>query len=262
MPSGRTAAAIAVLDGDAPLLARIEGATAVLTFNRPAVRNAINRDVVERMAALLETIDDDEDIRVIVLTGVGDKAFSAGADLREVEAGAPPSLGEVGLLRGFAGFTAYGLRKPTIAAVNGVAVGGGMEVVIACDLAVASENARFGLVEVRTGVFAAGGGAFRLPRQIPMKSAMELLLTGDLIDAERARELGLVNSVVPANRTVDVALELAARIAVHPPAGVEATRSIARGISGGRFQGEIGDWERTRSKVAELLTSSAAKSLQ
>jgi enoyl-CoA hydratase len=180
---------------------------ALITLNRPEARNALSPEVVVRLAGAWERVRDDESIRAAVVTGAGDRSFCAGADLARLiplitGARQPeddwdhalmkdPALSDRALLRDFDPV------KPVIAAVNGFAIAGGMEMLQGTDLRVASENARFGLQEVKWGLFPMSGSTVRLPRQIPYAAAMEILLTGDLIDARRAYELGLVNRVVP-----------------------------------------------------------------
>jgi enoyl-CoA hydratase len=194
----------------------------VVTINRPASRNAINADTAERIAAALAELDSDPALAVGVLTGAGG-VFSAGMDLKAFAAGQRP----VAAGRGFAGFVEQPPDKPLIAAVEGWALGGGLEMVLACDLVVAAQGARFGLPEVTRGLAARGGGAFRLPRRIPPALAMEVVLTGQPLTADRAAEHGLVNRLVPDGTALAAACELAAVIARNAPLAVLASKQVA-----------------------------------
>ena len=194
---------------------------AFVTINRPEKRNAMDPATMDALAAAADAVDADPEARVMVLTGAG-TAFSAGMDLQAF------SQGDRSRPAGRSRFPARPATKPAIAAVNGPAVAGGFELVLACDLAVAAESASFGLSEVQVGLFAAGGGVFRLPRIAGPRLAMELLLTGDRIDARRALEHGIVNQVVPAAEVLTRAEELASRIAAAAPLGVAETLKLAR----------------------------------
>src|SRR5246127_193982 len=176
----------------------------VVTINRPDQRNAINAAVADGIAAALDELDSDGELSVGVLTGAG-KGFCAGMDLKAFVAGEIPSVGD----RGFAGITRRSADKPLIAAVEGFAVAGGLEVALACDLLVAARGAKLGIPEVKRSLVAAGGGLLRLPRVLPRTVAMELALTGDPITAERAHDLGLVNRLAEPGGALDAALQLA-----------------------------------------------------
>ena len=167
----------------------------ILRIDRPEAKNAINDVVAHALEDALDDVESDPAVRVVVITGTGD-TFSAGADLKMVAAG--DSQGFITKRGGFAGFVARDFQKPVVAAVNGTAVAGGFEIALACDLIVAAEGARFGLFEVKRGLFAGGGGLIRLPRRVSLALAMELAIVGNAIDARRAYEVGLVNRVVPA----------------------------------------------------------------
>ncbi len=197
------------------------GRVLVITINRPERRNAVNAAVAQGIAAALDQLDDDSRLSVGVLTGAG-RGFSAGMDLKAFAAGEVPHAGD----RGFAGITQRAARKPLIAAVEGFAVAGGLEVALACDLIVAARGARLGLPEVKRALVAAGGGLLRLPRTLPRNIAVELALTGDPISAERAHGLGLVNRLAAPGEALGEALELAAAIAVNAPLALEATKRI------------------------------------
>ena len=197
------------------------GRVALLTIRRPEARNAVNGEVAKGMEAAIDRLEDDPEVWVGVLTGEG-PVFSAGADLKALAAGDRVSLGtERG---GFAGITRRQRTKPIIAAVDGPALAGGLEIVLACDLVVASGNARFGIPEVKRALVAAAGGLFRLPRALPRNVALEMGLTGDPISAERAHALGLVNELVEPGAAVDAAIALAERIVTNAPLAVRRTR--------------------------------------
>ncbi|HEY3020506.1 MAG TPA: crotonase/enoyl-CoA hydratase family protein [Solirubrobacteraceae bacterium] len=193
----------------------------LITLNRPEARNAVNLALAEGVAAGLDELDDAPELQVGILTGAG-TGFSAGMDLKAFVTGERPWVGD----RGFAGIVMRASRKPLIAAVEGFAVAGGFEVALACDLIVASRGAKLGIPEVKRSLVAAGGALLRLPQRMPYGLAMELALTGDPIDAERAFELGVVNRLADPGKAVDVALELAARIAANGPLALDATKRI------------------------------------
>jgi len=193
----------------------------LVTLNRPEQRNAVNRAVAEGIAAALDRLDADDALRVGVLAGAG-KGFCAGMDLKAFVAGEKPTVAG----RGFAGIVQRASAKPLIAAVEGFAVAGGFEIALACDLIVAARGARFGIPEVKRGLVAAGGALLRLPRRIPYHLAMELALTGDFVDAERAHEVGLVSRLVEPGDAVEGALELAATIAANGPLALAASKRI------------------------------------
>jgi enoyl-CoA hydratase len=195
----------------------------VITINRPSVRNAVNNSVAHGIGTALDRLDADDSLSAAVLAGAG-PSFCAGMDLKAFLAGERPSVPG----RGFAGLVERSSDKPLIAAVDGAAVAGGFEIVLACDLVVASRAASFGLPEVKRGLVAAGGGLLRLPERIPYQLAMELALTGDRIDAERAAELGLVNRLTEAGEALPVAVELAAAISRNGPLALRATKQILR----------------------------------
>ncbi|MGV0868553.1 crotonase/enoyl-CoA hydratase family protein [Corynebacterium kalidii] len=242
-----------------PVLVEQRGHTLLVTLNRPQARNAVNRELALALGEALEKAEHTRDVRTVVVTGAGDKAFCAGADLRAAAAGELGMTEEPLKSWGFAGFVKHWISKPVIAAVNGFALGGGTEITLASDLAVASETASFGLPEVTRGIMAAAGGAFRLPRQIPVKVAMESMLTAEPITADRAYELGMVNRVVPQDRVLDTALELAEKINRNAPLSVQATKRVARGVTDGTVAGEDVDWSRNDTEIAALLGSADAR---
>jgi enoyl-CoA hydratase/carnithine racemase len=200
-----------------------EGAVEIITINRPEVRNAIDPATTAAFDQTFEELEHDDAVRVVVLTGAGDKAFCAGVDLKALDKGPEGFLTEKG---GFAGITQRDFPKPLIAAVNGYALGGGFEIVLACDLVVAAEHATFGFPEVKLGLIADGGGLIRLPHWLPLPIAKELVLTGEPIDARRALALGLVNRVVPAACLRDEALTLAQQIARNAPISLRFSKQL------------------------------------
>lgn len=246
-------------DPGAVVLRARAGHTLVVTINRPESRNAINTAVALGIGEALEVAEHDPDVWAVVVTGAGNKAFSAGADLKAARGPSQLAVDERLAAWGFAGFVRHHISKPVIAAVNGFALGGGTEISLACDLVVAGENASFGLPEVTRGIVAAAGGAFRLPEQIPRKVAMEMMLTGEPITARRALELGLVNRVVPTEKVVEEAVALAERICSNAPLAVQAAKRIALGMLDGQIPGEQQRWAISRAEIVELAKSCDAK---
>ncbi len=225
---------------------------AILTINRPEAMNSLTRDMLLGLDDAFVEFDRDPDLWVAILTGAGDKAFSAGMDLKE----AIPLLTSGDQL-GYEDPTKRQFSdvfKPIIAAVNGLCIAGGMEMLQGTDLRVAAEHATFGLGEVRWGIIPAGGSHIRLPRQIPWAVAMELLLTGETIDAKRALEIGLVNRVVPRGETVAAALELAEKITRNGPLAVRTAKEIAV-----RSLGQEAGFILEKSLAARVFVSEDAK---
>ena len=216
-------------DRDVVLLER-RGHVALVTLSRPGVLNAVNAEMSRRAGEVLAEIDCDPGLRVAIITGRG-RAFCAGADLKAIAAG-EPSQPPVPAW-GFCGITQHVVSKPLIAAVNGLAHGGGLEIAMSCDLVIASAQATFGLPEVKRGIIAGAGGLVRLARQIPPRLAMEIALTGDPVSAPRAAELGLVNAVVDPARLIDEAMALAGRIAANAPLAVQASKRVVQRIVAG-----------------------------
>ncbi|GAA4760370.1 crotonase/enoyl-CoA hydratase family protein [Actinomycetospora chibensis] len=198
-----------------------DGTTLIITIDRPKARNSVNTAVAEGIAAALDELDDDDALVAGILTGAGG-FFSAGMDLKAFLRGERPHVGD----RGFAGITQRPPSKPLIAAVEGPALAGGCELVLSCDLVVASEEATFGIPEVRRGLAAAAGGLMRLPARIPRTVAMELALTGDPMSAADAHRWGLVNHLTPAGGALEGARELAARIGANGPLAVRASKQV------------------------------------
>jgi enoyl-CoA hydratase len=202
------------------------GPVAVLRLDRPDARNALTPELTSALGAAVVEADADPDVRAIVLTGTGTRAFCAGMDLRAF-AGGERISGEDPGVAGFMALVGGDVATPIVGAANGSAVAGGLELLLGCDVVVASSEARFGLPEVQRGLFAAGGGTF-IGQRIPLAVALEMTLTGDLIDAGRAYELGLVNAVVPPDEVLPAALALAERIAANGPLGVAASKELVR----------------------------------
>ena len=214
------------------------GRVQIITIARPEVRNAIDGAAARAIAAAVDELDDDDALSVGIITGTRD-VFCAGMDLRAFLSGDLPSIKG----RGFAGLVEQPPRKPLIAAVEGYALAGGCEIAIASDLVVAGESAKFGLPEVKRSLVPTGGGALKLHRQLPYHVAMELLLTGDWITAERAEHYGFINRVTPDGQALEVALELAEGLAKNGPLALEAIKRIVR---------ESVDWRQDESPKKQL----------
>jgi len=195
----------------------------ILTINRPEARNAINRATATALSDALDECALDDEVGVVVLTGAGDKAFSAGMDLKAFAAGEFPITEQ-----GFGGLTKRLFPKPLIAAANGSALAGGFEMMISCDMVVAASHALFGLPEAQRGLVAGAGGLIRLAKRVPLAVAYEMVLTADPIDAERAFALGLVNHVVHADEVLNTAVALAERIARNAPLAVRTSKDVMR----------------------------------
>lgn len=230
-----------------------KGHVEILTINRPEARNAINGAVSLAMSDALDELEKDAECWVVIITGAGDKAFSAGMDLKAFAAGEAAGIMEAS--GGFGGIAERQFPKPIIAAVNGSALAGGCEIMLACDLVVAAEHATFGIPEAKRGLIAGAGGLFRLQRRLPMAVALELALTGEAIDAERAFDLGLVNRVVPADRLMTEALELAELIAQNAPLAVRWSKKIMTESAG---QPDDVGWKLTREGAGVVFTSADA----
>jgi enoyl-CoA hydratase len=200
----------------------------VITLNRPEVRNAVNGEIAAGIEAAVDVLESDDELLIGIITGNG-SAFCAGADLKALAAAAPDELPSLTKRGHFAGFVNRERAKPVIAAVNGPAVAGGFEIVLACDLVVAASTATFGLPEAKRSLVAFAGGVFRTPRALPLNVAMEIALTGEPIDVHRAYALGFVNRVVDADAVLDEALALAAQITANAPLAIREIRRIVRG---------------------------------
>jgi enoyl-CoA hydratase len=191
----------------------------IITINRPEARNAVNLAVAEGIAAAVDKLDNDADLRIGILRGA-EGTFCAGMDLKAFLAGESPSIEG----RGFAGLVEAPPSKPLIGALEGYVLAGGLELSLACDLTVAAESAMFGIPEVKRGLVAAGGGVVKMPRMMPRRFAMEMALTGDPVSAQRAYELGLVNRVVPDDTVMEETMKLANRIVENGPLAVAASK--------------------------------------
>jgi enoyl-CoA hydratase len=233
------------------VLTERRGRALVVTFNRPDQRNAVNGAIAEGVAAALEELDADGDLAVGVLTGAG-KGFCAGMDLKAFVQGERPWAGD----RGFAGITQRSADKPLVAAIEGFAVAGGLEIALACDLVVAARGAKLGIPEVKRGLVAAGGALLRLPRRIPYHVAMEMALTGDPVSAERGYELGLVNRLSEPGAALDDALELAGAVAANAPLALAASKRIV-GAAPDWPTAEM--WERQEEISGPVLASEDAR---
>ncbi|MEI2416816.1 crotonase/enoyl-CoA hydratase family protein [Orrella sp. JC864] len=224
----------------------------IITVNRPEAKNAINLQTAQQLAAALEQMDASPDVRIGILTGAGG-TFCAGMDLKAfAQKGERPYVQG----RGFAGLAEHPPAKPLIAAIEGYALAGGCEMALAADLIVAARNARFGLPEVKRGLVPGSGGMLRLPRRVPYHVAMEIVLTGEMFDAERAHAWGLVNRLAEPGQALEGALALARVIVENGPLAVQTAKRI---IS------QSGDWpqdamfDRQRPLIAHIFTSADAK---
>ncbi|WP_374605731.1 crotonase/enoyl-CoA hydratase family protein [Diaphorobacter nitroreducens] len=229
----------------------VRGNVLVMTLSNPEARNAATLEMAEAMAAALDELDRNPALQVGVITGAGG-TFCAGMDLKGFLQGKRPSLPG----RGFLGLTQQPPRKPLIAAVEGYALAGGFETVLACDLIVAAKTTQFGLPEVKRGLAAAAGGLLRLPRRLPYHVAMEAILTGDMFGADRAHAHGLVNRLVEQGQALDAALELAQAVAANGPLALIASKRVAQ---------ESADWtqaemfERQAVITTPVFTSQDAR---
>jgi enoyl-CoA hydratase len=229
------------------ILTETHGRVRLITLNRPEARNAINSALGQALVAAIEELDSDDGLTAGVLTGAG-KGFSAGMDLKAFAA--------EGMPKGFGQFLQQGSQKPLIAAVEGFALAGGLEIALACDLLVAAKGVKLGIPEVNVGLFAAGGALFRLPTRVPYGVAMEMALTSDPITAEQALELGLVCRLAEPGKAAAAALELAERIARNAPLAVAASKQIMRQTRG---LTEAESWTFQGPLSAKVFTSGDAK---
>jgi enoyl-CoA hydratase/carnithine racemase len=215
-------------DGAEPILVSEQrGAVRILRLNRPTARNALNPELMSELGLAMAAAEADPDVRCVILTGTGDRAFCAGMDLRAFAERGTPSAGANEGAAAFGRFVNGDVAIPVVGAANATAVAGGFELLLGCDVVVASDQSSFGLPEVRRGLFAAGGGVF-ISTRIPLAVALELTLTGDPVDAQRALALGLINMVVPAQDVMDAAFGLAERIARNGPLALRATKRLVR----------------------------------
>ncbi|MBW0104979.1 crotonase/enoyl-CoA hydratase family protein [Pseudonocardia sp. KRD291] len=233
------------------VLVERRGAVQLITINRPAARNALNENVARAIAHAVDELDASDELRAGVLTGAGG-VFSAGMDLKAFLRGERPGISG----RGLCGITQTPPAKPMIAAVEGWALAGGFELVLACDLVVAGRTARFGVPEVKRSLVAAAGGALLLPQRVPRAIAMQMLLTGDPIDAEAAERAGLVNRVTDEGGALEGALQLAATVAANGPLALTATKKLA---SAGADWTAQDRWARQEEIVGPVLGSADAR---
>jgi enoyl-CoA hydratase len=229
------------------ILTERHGRVLQITLNRPEAKNAVNGALANALVAAMKTLNEDDDLTIGVLTGA-DGGFSSGMDLKAFATEGPPA--------GFNVFLENGSRKPLIAAIEGFALAGGLEIALTCDLLVAAKGVKMGLPEVKRGLFAAGGGLFRLTQRIPFGKAMELVLTGDPIPSEEAYAIGLVNHLAEPGHALEVALELAGRIAANAPLSVAASKQVVR-ESIGRPEAE--SWSAQRPLVGRIFSSEDAR---
>lgn len=229
----------------------IQDGVAIVTLNRPEARNAIDRETALAAAAAVERINGESDIRVAVITGAGGN-FCAGMDLKAFLRGEVVRLPDTG----FAGMTQGKLLKPFIAAVEGYALAGGFEIMLACDIVVASETAKLGLTEVKRGLVANAGGLVRLPRQLPIKIASELVLTGDIVPASFVAAHGLVNRIVPEGAALANAVEIARTIASNGPLAVAVSRRV---LNESREWPEAEMFDRQNEITAPVFASADAR---
>jgi len=199
---------------------------ATITLNRQEALNAFNKEVIEEILQALEDIKADENIRVVILTGAGEKAFSAGADIKAMKRMNALKARELSLMGEKLCNALENLEKPVIAAINGYALGGGLEVAMACDIRIASENARMGQTEINIGLIPGWGGTQRLPRLIGKTKAKELIFTGKIIDAKTAEQLGIVNMVVPADKLKEAVHQFALELSLKAPVALKVAKSL------------------------------------
>ena len=230
-----------------------EGHIGIITINRPEARNAVNGDVARGIEEAIDQIESDDSLWLGILTGVP-PVFCAGADLKEINAG---RAGDLQTKRGgFGGIAARSRSKPIIAAVDGPALAGGTEICLSCDLIVASTTATFGIPEVKRCLVAAGGGLFRLPRKLPFNIAMELTLTGDPIDADRAYQFGLVNVLCEPGEALAKAKELAGRIEANAPVAVRESRKV---VYAAMTEDEDTGWRLSGEAMMKAMSSEDMK---
>lgn len=232
------------------LLTRDDDGILIVTINRPEARNAMNRAAAEGIAAAMDRLDSDDSLRVGILTGAGG-TFCSGMDLKGFLRGESPSVEG----RGFGGVVQAPPKKPLIAAVEGYALAGGLELMIACDLVVANAGAKFGIPEAKRGLVAAAGGVLMLPDQIPERIAMELALTGEFIDAARAYELGLINRITD-GPALDGAIELARKIAENGPLAVRVSKQVMKESRGWPMAER---YDRQAALIAPVFVSQDAR---
>jgi enoyl-CoA hydratase len=233
------------------VLVDIQDGIQTITINRPEARNAMTLAAAQLIAAALDELDSRDDLRIGILTGAGG-TFCAGMDLKGFLRGERPSIPG----RGFGGVTLKPPRKPLIAAVEGYALAGGFELVLACDLVVAAENAQFGVPEVKRGLAATAGGLVRLPRQLPYRIALELALTGDMFPAARAHQYGLINRLTRPGEALAEARQLAGTIAANGPLSVAASKRV---IVESEDWSAAEMWDKQKALTEHVFTSADAR---
>jgi enoyl-CoA hydratase len=233
-----------------PVLTEVRGPILIVTLNRPEAKNAANLALSKGVAAAIDRLDADDALSVGIIAGAGG-TFCSGMDLKGFLKGERPSIPG----RGFAGLTEAPPKKPLIAAVDGYALAGGMEIALSCDMIVANRNAKFGIPEVKRGLAAAAGGLIRMPRQMPFRVAMEFALTGEFFGAQRAYELGIINRVTD-GPALDAALELAAAIGANGPLAVKASKQV---IVESQLWPEDQMWKKQQEIVAPVFVSEDAR---
>lgn len=229
------------------ILCKVEGRVLVITLNRPEARNAINTPLGLALVAATKRLDEDDSLSLGILTGAG-KGFSAGMDLKAFASEGPPE--------GFSDFLVKGSQKPLIAAVEGFALAGGLEIALACDLIVAARGIKLGIPEAKRGLFAAGGALLRLPGRIGFGKAMELALTAEPIDAEEGHAIGLVDRLTEPGKALEAALELAGRIAKNAPLSLAFSKKLLREVQG-RTEEEF--WQHQGREAGKIFASEDAR---
>ncbi len=229
------------------ILTERRGRILIITLNRPEAKNAVNGALADALVAATKQLDEDDDLTIGVLTGA-DGGFSSGMDLKAFAKEGPPA--------GFNTFLQEGSRKPLIAAIEGFALAGGLEIALTCDLLVAAKGVKVGIPEVKRGLLAAGGALFRLTNRIAYGKAMELALTGEPIQSEEAHEIGLINHLAEPGKALDVAIDLAERIAVNAPLSVAGSKEVIQASIGAS---EADCWKAQGALVGKIFTSEDAR---
>ncbi len=236
------------MSDEAAVLTEQRGRVLLITLNRPEAMNAINGALSSGLVAAVEQLDSDPGLTAGVLTGNG-RGFCAGMDLKAFARGE-----DIGPMMQF---IKEGTKKPLIGAIEGFAIAGGLELALTCDLLVAARGAKLGIREVKVGLFAAGGGVFRLPNRVGFAKAMEMALTGDSISAEEAHELGMVSELTESGHAVEAAIGLAERIAQNAPLAVAASKQLVRAASQGYDEEQL--WEMQNPLMGSVFSSNDAK---